>query len=91
MEMSAEDELLERITRNSGFPSDVQARYKVLRKKLRAGRITPAEYDELLRFTEEGEAMTVRRVEAVIELAQLRGVSFQECWQSLGIKPPPVE
>jgi len=83
-----ESELFMKI--NEGFSEDRQARFNELVKKRRAERITQEELDELIALTDEAERQNVRRLEALVQLARLRGVSLTELMDSLGITPPPV-
>src|SRR5262245_52824438 len=68
-----EAELLRAIyfTKRPGF----QERFDELNAKRRAFTLTPEEQEELLRLVGESEAFTARRLEALVELAQLRQVS----------------
>jgi hypothetical protein len=83
-----EAELLHEIYRakRPGF----QTRFDELNAKRRACVLTPEEHEELLRLVDESEAFTVRRLEALVELAQLRQISLPELMRQLGLKPPPV-
>ncbi len=78
------------MTINRGFSAVRQARFDELVKQLRAERITKEELDELIRLTDEAEQQNVKRIEALGELARLRGVSLTDLMDALGIKPPPV-
>jgi hypothetical protein len=84
----AESELF--MTINMGFSSDRQARFIELVEKRRAERITQEELDELISLADEAEKQNVKRIEALGELARLRGVSLTDLMDALGIKPPPV-
>jgi hypothetical protein len=87
-----EAELLREIYRpkRSGF----QERFDELNARRRALCLTPAEHQELLRLVQESEAFTVRRLEALAELAQLRQVRLptlmRPLMRQLGLKPPPI-
>jgi hypothetical protein len=48
-----------------------------LRAKSRSGALTPAEHAELLQFVQRVEQADLRRVEALVELAKKRGVSWE--------------
>lgn len=85
----AESELLLKI--NQGIPGDVQKRYKDLIAKRRSETLTPDEYDELLRMTDQIEALNVRRIEYLSELASLRKTSLSNLMEQLGIRTPPYE
>src|SRR5919201_171165 len=69
-----ETELLRQIYRakRPGF----QEHFDELNAKRRAFTLTPEEHAELLKLVDESEAFTVRRLEALAELAQLRRLSL---------------
>ena len=83
-----EAELLGEIYRakRSGF----QERFDELNAKRRAFSLTPEEHQELLRLVDESEAFSVRRLEALVELAQLRQVPLAALMTQLGLKTPAV-
>jgi len=82
----AEAELLLKI--NQGVPPDIQKRYNELIAKRQAEILTPDEYEELLRLTQQVEKLEARRVEYLAELACLRGTSLTALMENLGIRPP---
>jgi hypothetical protein len=61
-------------------------RFDRLKAKQRAFQLSPDEHNELLRLIEEVQAADVRYVEALAELARLRGVSLPELMEQLEIK-----
>jgi hypothetical protein len=69
-------ELLGKIRQS--IPPKIARRYRFLIKKRRAETIEPAEYDELLRLTDEVEQMNVVRLENIILLARLQGKTLPE-------------
>ena len=81
-----ESELLLKI--NEGVPFDIQKRYNELTAKRQAEILTPDEYEELLRLTQQVEKLEARRVEYLAELARLRGISLTALMENLGIRPP---
>jgi hypothetical protein len=83
-----EAELLREIYREkrSGF----QERFDLLSEKRRTFTLTSEEQEELLRLVDESEAFTVRRLEALGELAQLRQLPLPALMKQLGLKAPPV-
>ena len=85
----AETELLQAI--NQGLPSELRERYEALIERRRESTLTPEEHDELLRRTDEVEAVEARRASSLAELARLRGVSLAEVMDSLGIRAHEVE
>ena len=83
----AESELLAKI--NEGVPAGLQSRYDELIAKRRGATLTPGEHDELLRLTEQVEALDARRVEYLAELARSRKTTLRALMRDLGIQPPP--
>ena len=83
-----ETDLLTKI--NNGLPAKVQQRYRKLIKIRQEERLTPEDHEELLRLTDEVERKQVERLEALSELARLRGKSLRELMEALDIKPPAV-
>jgi len=81
-----EAELLQEI--NQRLPADLQAHYIELIQKRQAERLTPSEHEELLRLTEQVEAMNVQRVAHLVKLAQLRGVPLPKLMADLGLDNP---
>ena len=82
-----ESELLLKI--NQGVPAQLQQRFDQLVEKRRDNTLTPGEYQELLALTEQIEQFDVERLQWLIELAQLRGLTLDELMQQLGINPRP--
>jgi hypothetical protein len=82
----AESELLLKI--NRGAPPDAQNRYGELIAKRRAETLTPDEHNELLRLTEQMEAMQARRIEYLAKLARLRHTTLTALMKDLGIRKP---
>jgi hypothetical protein len=76
---------------NQGLPPKAQQRYRELIKIRQEERLTPEEHEELLRLTDEVEQRRVERLEALVELARLRGQTLHALMDSLGINPPTVE
>jgi hypothetical protein len=73
---------------NQGLPADVQTRLNELIVKRQAETFTPDEHDELLHMIEQSEQVEAARVEALAQLARLRGVSLTALMHDLGIKAP---
>ena len=72
---------------NQGPSADVQERLDILIGKRESNMLTAEEYQELIRLTEAGERADVQRLEYLIELAAVRGVTVDEVMAQLGIKP----
>jgi hypothetical protein len=85
----AESELLLKI--NQEFPSELRKRYNELTAKRDAETLTPDEYDELLRLTDQIEMLQARRIEYLSELASIRKVSLPKLMDDLGISGPGHE
>lgn len=84
---ATESQLLLKI--NQGIPADLQQKYDELIRKRRAETITPEEYSELLRLTNQIEKLDAERVSWLIELARYRQLSLPALMKQLGIQPPP--
>jgi len=82
----AESELLLKI--NQGIPAHLQHRYNKLIAKRRNRMLTPEEYEELLRLTDQVELLDAKRVEDLLELARIRNKPLTLLMEELGIHPP---
>ena len=78
-----EAELLEII--NYRHPSDTQARFDFLIKRRQSNRMTSKEKAELLTMTDQSEQQAADRIQAVMDIAALRGLTFKEMWKHLGL------
>ncbi|HYX26366.1 MAG TPA: hypothetical protein VFC23_19590, partial [Thermoanaerobaculia bacterium] len=67
-----EEELTEKARER--LPQEVESRYRVLARKRDAESLTSAEYQELLALTDQIELFGVQRLEALVQLARLRGL-----------------
>jgi hypothetical protein len=76
---------------NRGLDEQARERFHVLVERRRADQLTTAEHEELLRTTEKIEQQDVQRLQALLKLAQLRGMPLRSLMDELGIQPPPVE
>jgi uncharacterized protein YkwD len=83
----SETTLLLAINRASRAP-DQQARFDELVAKRQGETISPAELDELIALTEAAEQRDVERLQALSDLAQLRGTTVPMLMDALGIKAP---
>jgi hypothetical protein len=63
-----------------------QTRLRRLRSKSQQGTLTPTEHAELLQFVQRVEQQDLVRVEALIQLAQKRGVTVPDLLQELGVE-----
>ena len=73
---------------NQVLAPDVQARLNELIAKRQAETLRPDEHEELLCLLEQSEKVEAARVEAMAQLARLRGVSLTTLMHDLGIKAP---
>ena len=83
-----ESELLQKI--NAGLPESFWSRYHELMGRRRAESLTEQEQKELTFLSDQAEEKTLQRTEALIALAQLRGVGLDDLRRSLGIQPVPL-
>lgn len=81
-----ESELLIKI--NRGVPPDIQERYDELIAKRQLESLTPDEYDELLRLSDQIEKLDAERVENLKELACIRQTSLTALMEELNIQTP---
>jgi len=84
-----ESELLLKI--NSGPAGLDWDRYYALLRRNRDETITPAEHAELIEMIHAVEQANALRINDLIALARMRGVSLDSLLESLNISPPPVE
>ena len=76
---------LERIEKNSQLPLQKQRRFDRLRRKLHAETLTPSEEMELQNLWQSVEQMNAKRLEALVELSQKRGIHLRTLMDELGI------
>lgn len=81
-----EAELLVRI--NQGIGVQKAERYRQLTDKLNEESITPEEHQELLSLINYIEARDSERLESLIELSGLRGLTLNELMDQLGLASP---
>ena len=84
LSMATEEELLQRIGQK--VDESFQKRYKKLIAKRQAETLTQQELGELLSMTDEMEAHSVTRLEALVQLAALRGTSLDLIMKELDIQ-----
>jgi beta-glucosidase-like glycosyl hydrolase len=75
------------IIENQQLSPERRQRLAHLRLKSREGTLTPSEHAELLQFVQQVEQQDLIRLEAMIELAQKRGISLADLLRDLGIEP----
>ena len=79
-----ETELLQQI--NCGLPADIRQRYVALNAKLHDETITPQEHEKLLTLIDRIELADAERMQCLVVLAQIRGVSVDTLMEQLGIR-----
>lgn len=84
-----ETRLLEEI--NKGLTAAQWNRYHTLIEKRQQQSLSDTELEELTATSERIETMNVHRMECLVELAQLRGLTISELMGQLGISPPQVK
>jgi hypothetical protein len=74
---------------NEAALSDVERmRFNELIEKRRNENISENELDELIALTEKSEALNVRRLKCLVEIANIRNKSLREVMKELEIFPP---
>jgi hypothetical protein len=87
MALSAtEAELLQQI--NLGLSEITWQQYHQLAQKLQDATLQPDEQKELIKITDQVEQANVRRLKALIQLAQLRNTTLDQLMDDLGLRPP---
>jgi hypothetical protein len=81
-----EEALLARI--NQGLPAEDRARMRTLIEKRDDETLTAEEWRELAALTDRLELLHADRLDALAELAMLRGVTLDEVMNQLGIQFP---
>jgi hypothetical protein len=83
---SSETELLLRI--NQGLPEELSQRYEELLQKRSDQPLTPEDEAEIQGLTDRVEQRQADRVQAMVDLARIRGVTLTKLMADLGITPP---
>ena len=81
----AEENLLQQI--NIGMPEETWQRYHLLITKLEDETLQPDEQQELAQIIDQREEANVRRIDALIKLAQLRNTTLDALIDELGVRP----
>lgn len=86
--LDAEEEaaLLACISENSRLPATEQRRYERLRRKCEARTLTESELAEYQLLLQQLEAHNVKRIKALIALAQRHGTTLRGIMAKLGLK-----
>ena len=83
---ASEAALLQQI--NLGLPATTWQRYHELARKLADETLQSDEQPALIALTEQIEQANVRRIAALIKLAQIRNTTLDNLIEQLGIRPP---
>ena len=76
---------LAKIEKNSRLPSQKQRRFDLLRQKLHTETLTQSEEIELQNLWQRVEQMNTKRLKALIELSQKRGIHLRVLISELGL------
>lgn len=82
---AAEAELLQRV--NIGLTEETWRRYHLLREKLEDESLTTEEQTELIGITDRLETANVKRIEALIKLAEIRHTTLDALMDELELRP----
>ena len=85
-QVEEEAALLASIEENSHLPTNAQRRYEQLRRKCDRRTLTERELAEYQSLLQQLEARNVKRVEALIALAQRRGTTLRGIMAELGLQ-----
>jgi hypothetical protein len=83
-----ESTLLREINRD--IPAELNNRYEILADKRDEETLMESEYQELLDLADQIEASGVKRLEALVKLAELRQVPLLQLMADLGIQTPEI-
>ena len=76
---------------NQGIPADLHQDYRALVHKRDEVELTEGEYSRLLELSDRIEAVTVDRTQALIQLANLRGIPLMQLMDELDIHAPEID
>jgi hypothetical protein len=82
-----EADLLQQI--NIGFSAQTWEQYHTLIAKRRAETLSPEKHDQLIQLSNRLENLNVARIQALIQLANLRNQTLEDLMQTLGINSDP--
>ena len=83
--MTVETICLAKIEKNSHLPLQKQRCFDLLRGKLHAETLTQSEEIELQNLWQSVERMNSKRLEALVELTQKRGIHLRALMDEMGI------
>ena len=81
-----EEQTLLAVIEAQRLTDEAQARLDFLRQRSQEGSLSIEEHAELLGFIQQTERQDVTRLEALVNLAQKRGVSVSELMRELGLE-----
>lgn len=84
---ASETALLKRIS--LGIPTETWQRYHLLRERLENAVLTATEQQELKQITDRIEEANAKRIEALIQLANLRNTTLDALMNEFGLRPHP--
>jgi hypothetical protein len=76
---------------NQGVPADLHQEYRALVNKRDDVELTEDEYSRLLELSDRIEVVTVDRTQALIQLANLRGIPLMQLMDDLEIHAPEID
>jgi hypothetical protein len=76
--------------RRRGIPAEINNRYEILADKRDEETLMESEYQELLDIADQIEVSGVKRLEALVKLAELRQVPLLQLMTDLGIQTPEI-
>lgn len=82
-----ETDLLQQI--NIGFSAETWTLYHTLISKRHAETLSPEEHQHLIQLSDRLEKLNAVRIQALIQLANLRNQPLSELMETLGISPDP--
>jgi hypothetical protein len=75
---------------NRGIPAELNNHYEILADKRDEETLMESEYQELLDIADQIEVSGVKRLEALVKLAELRQVPLLQLMTDLGIQTPEI-
>jgi hypothetical protein len=87
LEQATESDLLQQI--NIGFSAETWTQYHAFIAKRHAETLSPEEHEVLIQLSDRLEKLNADRIQALIQLANLRNQPLSDLMQTLGISPDP--
>lgn len=73
---------------NRGLPEHIWQRLEYLRKKLQDDDLTTTQQQELIAISDMVEDANIQRIEALLQLAELRNTTIEKLMDLLAVRPP---